>query len=146
VSLAEEIRPDVDVVDELKRSSSPKALYLRWIRMEAVESHKASDYSQLRMLRKLHERGLCPTSVTWDEVVVLDQADDVRTGEPDRPIEDPDFMDIVGENEEVIGSNQERHPPGARTVQGAVVADDQLVTSEAPEPSDELANVGHAIE
>jgi hypothetical protein len=81
-----------------------------------------------------------------NQVVVLHQADNVRAGEPDRPIKDPNLMEIVRVDEEVIWSVQIGHPLLVGTVQRAVLTNDQLVLTKAPEATNQLLDVGDTVE
>src|SRR4029453_5591508 len=61
-------------------------------------------------------------------------------------VEDPDLMEVVGVDQEVVRPIQVGHPLLVRAVQRAVLTDDQLVLTQAPEAADQLVDVGDAVE
>src|SRR5512133_2578412 len=88
----DEVGPDIDVMDEPELVPSPQALGLCGIRVEALVPLEAAQNRQPGMVGKRSKRGVQPVGVTRNEVIVLDETDDLCTGEPDRSIKDPDLM------------------------------------------------------
>jgi hypothetical protein len=114
---ADKVRPDVHVVDEAEPVATPDAFGLCGIGVEAPVSLEAAEDGQAGVVGEVPERGIQPAGLARDEVVVLDKADDVRAGEPDRPVEDPDLMEVVGVDQEVVRPIQVGHPLLVRAIQ-----------------------------
>jgi hypothetical protein len=98
------------------------------------------------MVGEVSERRLQPTVLTRNEVIVLHQTDDVRAGEPDRPVKDSDFMEIIRVDQEVVRPIQMGHPFLVRAILRPVLTDDQLVLAQAPQAINQLLYVGDTIE
>jgi hypothetical protein len=69
---ADEVRPDVHVVDEAEPVATPDALGLRGTGVEALISLEAAEDGQTRVVGEVPERGIQPAGLARDEVVVLD--------------------------------------------------------------------------
>jgi hypothetical protein len=99
---ADKIGTDINVVNEAEFLASPNAFSLCRIRIKAFKAHEAAEDRQPGMFGKVPERIIQPGCITGNCVIVLDQADNVGPGKPDRSVEYADFVQIVREDQEIV--------------------------------------------
>src|SRR5947209_6567304 len=61
------------------------------------------------MIYEVPERRIQPVNLTRNEIIILYQTNKVCPGEPDGSIEDPNLMEIIRTNQEVIRPTQIGH-------------------------------------
>jgi len=110
------------------------------------EPHEAADDRQVGEMPEPRLGCVQPGGVGRDAVVVLNQADNLRVGKADGAIGDPDLMDVVRVDQEVVRPIQMRHPFLVRSIERTVLANDQFVIAPVPETGDEVVDVRYPIE